>query len=602
MSPDDDQLRADLDRAVPSAGDEERAWAAIQRRLGGARTPRPAALVALGAAAAIAVVAAALVVQHQPKPDQRVVAGTSTTEEATPASWPWVTSTTAPPRSHTEAEITAINAEIAGMATGRNREGWRSTGVTRLDDAGDFSPDGRWVVAVHLRADNVTDAAELWRRWGDALVIQVGNFLYPSGEPVGRVECPEPSPDAQPGVAALVELDGAEVASGADFTGTATVTNRGAKRVDATTGGRMVGVVVRPGTDDVVGVWDGASTAEARLIDLAPGESTQLPVVGGTATCSPDGPPGLPPGRYEVLVAVGGGGGDPPLAVGRAPLTVTGDQPAETDRTLAYVVTEAGNIERYVAAGAAPERLYTAPSDIEITSIARTPDGTTVMVTVAGPGGPCDQEIRRLENGRLSPVIAKGVNPSLSPDGTRLAYETATDAVTTCSRTMLVVRDLRTGTEKRWTSGEGPSDPNQLVSPPAWSPDSQTLAFGTFAARTYLLDVDSAARSITDARLLRPRQPGIQQPLWDYTTGELFVRDVTGVLARASSPVVEIDPESGEVLRILVPDVFSAISFTGAPNALLARPRPEPIGKETLVITDGRTSVVVAEGRFRSAG
>ncbi len=327
----DDRLRAALARAVPTPDDPE-AWAAVRHRVDAVRSRRRAA-VAVGAAAVVVAVVATVAVVGGGGPErrERVVAGP---DPAPTTSWPWVTSTTAPPREHDQQEIERINRQLSALPGRADDQRWRSTGVTRVDVNGYFDAEGRWVVAVALRADGASLAGELWRQWGDALEITVGARRYPTGEPAGTPECPGPSVRSQPGESETVQpallaeltLDSSEIPSGADVAGTITITNPGDNRVEAMTGAVAVGVVVRPGTGEVVGVWDGALTAEARLIDLAPGESQHLPVVGGTATCSTEGPPGLAPGAYELVVAVGDDGGLPPLARAKVPITVTEPQ------------------------------------------------------------------------------------------------------------------------------------------------------------------------------------------------------------------------------------------------------------------------------------
>ncbi len=329
----DDRLRAALARAVPTLDDPE-AWAAVRHRVDAVRSRRRAAVAVVGAAALIAAVAAVSVADRdRPGRRERVVAGADPTLAPT-TSWPWVTSTTAPPRQHDQREIERITNELSTMPGRSGDPRWRSSGITRVDANGDFDAKGRWVVAVALRADGASLAGELWRQWGDVLEITVGARRYPTGEPAGTPECPGPSVRSQPGESETVQpallaeltLDSSEIPSGADVAGTITITNPGDNRVEAMTGAVAVGVVVRPGTGEVVGVWDGALTAEARLIDLAPGESQHLPVVGGTATCSTEGPPGLAPGAYELVVAVGDDGGLPPLARAKVPITVTEPQ------------------------------------------------------------------------------------------------------------------------------------------------------------------------------------------------------------------------------------------------------------------------------------
>lgn len=84
-----------------------------------------------------------------------------------------------------------------------------------------------------------------------------------------------------------------------------TVINTGNDTVSVESGGTIVGFVVLEGTATVVGGYVGAmSLGLAFRSTLQPGQSAEIPVVIGTATCDPALGYALPPGRYEVVVAV----------------------------------------------------------------------------------------------------------------------------------------------------------------------------------------------------------------------------------------------------------------------------------------------------------
>jgi hypothetical protein len=87
-----------------------------------------------------------------------------------------------------------------------------------------------------------------------------------------------------------------------------------------------------------------------------------------------------------------------------------------------------------------------------------------------------------IEGGAPEPV-GQGTSPTLSPDGSLLAY-TGPDSG-------IVVRDLTTGAERQW----GPRDAGQIGSL-SWSPDSSRLAYDFLynTNHTYVLDTTSTGK------------------------------------------------------------------------------------------------------------
>lgn len=139
-----------------------------------------------------------------------------------------------------------------------------------------------------------------------------------------------------PVLEASIELDTAEVRSGADVTGRVIVTAP-RQKVTYTTGPTQVGLVVNRGTDVVVATWTGSMECIGLVVEVGR-ESTTLDLVAGTERCDPDGPPGLPPGDYDVVWGVAPcvlsdpacpftadlSSSEPLVVLTRAPLTVTG--------------------------------------------------------------------------------------------------------------------------------------------------------------------------------------------------------------------------------------------------------------------------------------
>jgi hypothetical protein len=189
----------------------------------------------------------------------------------------------------TEARLDEIMNELVGLAGDRMRSVGRGAGVVHLA----------------LRADGESVAAEVLAAYGGLVEITVGMLPYPdrfSGDPlcgplIGPIAVDAP-------LVAAATLDGDTVRSGQDFRGTITVRNVGADVFDFQSGPTQSAVVFRRGADAPSGFYTGGMDDIGYGARLAPGESVELKVIGGTASCDPALGYALPPGEYEVSVPV----------------------------------------------------------------------------------------------------------------------------------------------------------------------------------------------------------------------------------------------------------------------------------------------------------
>jgi hypothetical protein len=193
----------------------------------------------------------------------------------------------------TEANLRAIQDEVVQIA------GEYSSSVG--------SGSARGVVTVDLRADGEQVAAEIVERYGDLVEVTVGALSYPDRSLAGGFPCgltlPPPSDEAE-ALVAIVELVDPEVASGADYRGVATITNVGEEMVGYESGSPLIAFVFLPGGEDVVGVLTSNVAGVAVQADLGSGDSIEVDVIGGTASCDPELGYSLPAGAYEVRAAV----------------------------------------------------------------------------------------------------------------------------------------------------------------------------------------------------------------------------------------------------------------------------------------------------------
>ena len=168
---------------------------------------------------------------------------------------------------------------------------------------------GTSAVEVQLAAYGEDFAAQLVATYGDIVKVRVGLFPYPMTDELAASTEPDPAcasdisgPIDMSGLRAEVRLASNALAQGTDTDGKVVFTNTGTADVSFESGDPLTGVVVMPGTTDVVGTFTGVLAGTGAGAVLAPGESTEVGLVVGTASCIPANGFMLPPGEYEVVV------------------------------------------------------------------------------------------------------------------------------------------------------------------------------------------------------------------------------------------------------------------------------------------------------------
>lgn len=186
-------------------------------------------------------------------------------------------------------------------------------------------------------------------------------------------------------------------------------------------------------------------------------------------------------------------------------------------------------------------------------------------------GGARTQKIARvlLPSGEIE-AIATGAEPALSADGRRLAYVTSSDTSACGHYDTLVVRELGSRTEQRWTAN--PSEPDWAVSMPYWSPDNRMIKLALLegpSVSVRLIDtLESGFFSLADAHQVPV--PEFSAALGYLTEDELL----TAQTPEDEHDLVTIDPVSGDVVRrlVVIPgiyDDFSAVASRDGKYALL---------------------------------
>ncbi|MCI0582348.1 MAG: hypothetical protein L0227_05535 [Chloroflexi bacterium] len=196
-------------------------------------------------------------------------------------------------RERSDADLAALQQEIVDLAR------------PFLLYAGSGGATG--VIEVGLRANGEDMARQLVERYGDAVQVTVGMLSYPDRtRPDGLTTCvPTMGTFRQdtPLRAGLV-LKVGTVASGADFTATASVMNLGIADFDFQSGSPATALVYAAGGVDAIGAYTGGIGGVGLGKVLGPLESIDVDVVGGTASCDPALGYALPPGRYEVRAVI----------------------------------------------------------------------------------------------------------------------------------------------------------------------------------------------------------------------------------------------------------------------------------------------------------
>ena len=160
-------------------------------------------------------------------------------------------------------------------------------------------------VIVWLQPGREWLARRLGATYGSKLAIFIGLTTW-DGRPGQSPVCGAlPRAAALPrGLRLSLHLDRTSVASGSDFLGAVLISELGPGRFSMGIGQPVEAVVVRRGTEKVVGVYSGVIGGTGYSVNLVRGESKSVPVIGGTARCDGGIGSALPAGTYGVIVEI----------------------------------------------------------------------------------------------------------------------------------------------------------------------------------------------------------------------------------------------------------------------------------------------------------
>lgn len=200
---------------------------------------------------------------------------------------------------------------------------------------------------------------------------------------------------------------------------------------------------------------------------------------------------------------------------------------------VAYSSNESGNPDVWMVdvANSVPLRLTTDPGDDH--SPAWFPDGSMIAFVSDRGGQPGIWRIPRL-GGLAVPLIENGIDPAISPDGTRIAFATSTAA----GSTRIAVASLDRTDDPVILTGD--DDGFMGHRSPAWSPDGETLCYSDFRNLWLVPAAGGPASRLTDD------QARDRFPVWTNDGSFIFFSSAR----RGTQAIWRISARGGEAQRV----------------------------------------------------
>jgi hypothetical protein len=180
--------------------------------------------------------------------------------------------------------------------------------------------------------------------------------------------------------------------------------------------------------------------------------------------------------------------------------------------------------------------------------------------------------------------VAAGSDPAVSPDGRMLAYVTGAEPHR--GPEAIVVRNLATGSQRRWAFISGQADIVSL----SWSPDGVLLSFtadigSTFQATAWLLDTRRAG-TLDSARPI-PLGRGLRWAGFLTPRAGMAVTGPAGPPGRGGQSLAEVAVSSGRILRQLTELPRQGLSTSNAYDGAEGTITAHPGGHYLLIATAG---------------
>jgi hypothetical protein len=144
-------------------------------------------------------------------------------------------------------------------------------------------------------------AEELHQQFGDDIELTVGALPYPPGRQPPHPPAAGSLPDLLDPDEIAAELDGpAVVSSGHTLRHGLLLRNRTGRELQIATNGQVTAIVVDPHTGEVMGGFAGPQTLPLVIFRVAPGQTGQVPLLIGTASCMSRLGYAIPPGDWGM--------------------------------------------------------------------------------------------------------------------------------------------------------------------------------------------------------------------------------------------------------------------------------------------------------------
>lgn len=166
---------------------------------------------------------------------------------------------------------------------------------------------GHGLLVLTLAPGSEAFAKKVRAKFGPSVQIMVG-FTVWNGNPgrsptCGALGAPTSAPA---GYSSVLHLRSRVIKVGGDLKGHVTFRSTSTLNVRVLTDQPIEVVVTKPGARRVVGVVTGFFVGTAYAPSLAPGQSQNVAIVGGTGRCDGGVGSALPPGRYDAVAEVSG--------------------------------------------------------------------------------------------------------------------------------------------------------------------------------------------------------------------------------------------------------------------------------------------------------
>jgi hypothetical protein len=153
---------------------------------------------------------------------------------------------------------------------------------------------------IRLEPWGAATAEELHQQFGDDIELTVGALPHPPGRQPPRPPAAGPLPDLlDPHKIAAELADPAVVSSGHTLQHGLLLRNRTGRELQIATNGGVTAVVVDPHAGEVVGGFAAFQNRPLIIFAVAPGQTERLPLLIGTASCTPRLGYAIPPGDWE---------------------------------------------------------------------------------------------------------------------------------------------------------------------------------------------------------------------------------------------------------------------------------------------------------------